>query len=208
MFLLIVLSACHRTTPSASTGDTGTATDSGGPTDTGTPPPPPAILPGELVITELMVDPSAVDDTDGEYIEVVSAADRPVELEGLEVTDDDGAGFFVFGSLVVQPGERIVLAPEADDRVNGGLTVAYDYPSAVVQLGEDNDAVLLLLDGVLIDGFTYEAQSISVIPGYAIQLAPQFGDAAANDAVEHWCLATSTYGDGDHGTPGAPNDPC
>jgi hypothetical protein len=41
-----------------------------------------------------------------------------------------------------------------------------------------------------------------------MNLNPLYYNGVDNDRAINWCVATSVYGDGDHGTPGSANDPC
>src|SRR5690606_24350216 len=79
--------------------------------------------PGDLVITELMPDPSAVADGAGEWIEVLVTAD--VDLNGLELGDDPSspdATLPIGGDcLAASAGDRVVRAKNADETLNGGL---------------------------------------------------------------------------------------
>ncbi len=44
--------------------------------------------------------------------------------------------------------------------------------------------------------------------GVSMGLEPGTLDAGGNDEPTSWCLSTTSFGDGDLGTPGEPNDPC
>jgi uncharacterized protein (TIGR03382 family) len=148
------------------------------------------LAPGELVISEVMREPQASDPEQGQWFEVLLAGEAPVDLLGMEI-EAGGLGQ-VQGFLVLLPGQSLVIGRSADPAVNGGAPV--DLEMQEMALGEQ--IVLSRADGPLA---TLELSGLPLAPGASASLAP---DASG------WCPATSTYGAGDRGTPGAINDPC
>ena len=67
---------------------------------------PPGIPPsaGQLVITEIMINPEAVSDTDGEWFEVFNPTELYLELQGLTISDGADEQFTIDGSLTIPPG--------------------------------------------------------------------------------------------------------
>jgi hypothetical protein len=185
-------------------GDADTDADSDADSDVG------SAVAGELVITEIMADPLAVDGDLGEYVEVTSTATRSLDLIGLTFTDDDDTGFTVTRSLVVAPGGVLLFAPSANAGLNGGLTVDYAYDVLGVKLGNQGDTLTILNAGSLIDEVQWDPVygGWPQTEGVSITLDPAFTDAVENDLVSHWCQPTGTYGAGDRGSPGEANDPC
>lgn len=158
--------------------------------------------PGELVITELMPDPNAVPDTEGEWFEVY--AQTTVDLNGLTVVS--GAGKSTLGAetcLQLGAGEYAVIARNADATVNGGL----DNVTATTTVSMSNASGNLSLvagEDIVIDAVTWTQSS----PGTALQLNPDNFDATENDEPTLFCKAEVGYGAGDLGTPGKPNGAC
>lgn len=202
--------ACsHTDAPTFGTGDSAAApTGADSATPPLTEPSGGPVVPGELVISELMPDPYAVDGDFGEYVEVQSIAERELDLEGLTLQDDDGDGFTVTGALVLPVGGRLVFGASDNVGVNGGVPVDYAYDIESFKLGNEGDTIAVLRGTIPIDSVAYEEVSWGLAEGFALNLDPASLDPVANDGLERWCLATSTYGDGDRGTPGAANDPC
>ena len=169
--------------------------------------------PGDLVITEIMQNPSAVNDDAGEWFEVVNIADGPVELQGMVVQGNAANDTFtVAGSVVLQPGEYFVFGLNGNQATNGGVPVDYVY--ANFTLNNSSDTVRLLsASAALIDLVVYDNGATFPDPNGA---SMQFGLSAlaggSDNAVgSNWCTATSPYGSGnlqDLGTPGAPNLDC
>ncbi|MFH1467103.1 MAG: MopE-related protein [Pseudomonadota bacterium] len=168
-------------------------------------PSPEDLLPGDLVITEVMADPDAVDDRYGEWFEIYNASGEIVDLMGLLVYDATSELFEVTASVVVEAEGVAVFARSADSGVNGGVTVDYAFSGMV--LANNGDAIVLdngteALDEVLWDD-TWPGGT-----GVAMALDPASWDAVSNDDASAWCFATQAYGDGDLGTPGTANDTC
>jgi hypothetical protein len=106
--------------------DTETTPPTDTPVETGSPPvdtgpaPPRAPASGDLVIAELMIDPSTEPDEDGEWIELVSTAAERLDWSGLSLADDGVDDTPVVGGGVLQPGGRRVLCAYGDRAANGG----------------------------------------------------------------------------------------
>ena len=159
-----------------------------------------------LVITEIMKDPKAVPDGDGEWFELLNAGDTPVALDGLTIRDEGDDEHVIAGSgVVVKPGELVVLGTSTDSAKNGGVPVAYAYAGVV--LANDSDELLVERAGVLLDRVAWSAGWPSV-EGSSMTLAPEKLDEAQNDLAASWCPATTAMDDGDRGTPGVANPAC
>lgn len=160
--------------------------------------------PGDLVITEIMRDPEAVEGEFGEYFEVHNRAGDAVDLVGLVVSDEDGDSFELYDSLVVEADAYVVFAAALEPTVNGGLPqVDYVFGDDMT-LGNDSDEIILSFGTLEIDEVEYDDDDgFPEAEGAAISLV-QGGDAYSNDDPGQWCVETTPYGSGDRGTPGAP----
>ena len=198
----------------ATTGDTVTTGNTGGTSDTGIPTgstgdtaPPTGLLPGDLVITEFLQNPSAVADADGEWLEVFNASGRALDLDGLVLGDRGTDSYTVTGPLLVAPGDYLVFGASDLPLVNGGVVV--DHAWAGFTLGNGADEIVLRSGGVLIDEVAYDGgPQFPDGVGAAAQLDRLLIDAVLNDDGASWCLATRPFGLGDLGTPGRANDSC
>lgn len=168
---------------------------------------------GDLVITEFMKDPSAVGDSDGEWVELVNPGPISVQLAGW-MLHDGGSNAHVIQAqgpfLIVTPGTRLVLGNEDDASLNGGVSVDYEYSSFTLSNGAD-EIFLTARNGDLIDAVSYDDGALwPDLPGMSISLNPAIEHAVLNDDPLAWCQSgtlispTST----DTGTPGGANDLC
>lgn len=158
-----------------------------------------------VVVTELMIDPAAVADKDGEWIELHNASAATVNLEGWTIQDQPGAGqdlHVIEGELQLPPSGYLVLARNADPALNGGVNAAYVYGSSI-QLANTADEIFLLdAEGRLIDSVAY-LSSWPRPTGSAISLRDPAQD---NNIADSWCTEDQPWagGAGDNGTPGSP----
>lgn len=194
------------TTGSEGTSATGTSSTSEGTGSTGTP----ALsvddlVPGDLVIAEVMFNPHCFQDI-CEWIEVVNLSGSDVDLLDLRVRDIDSIPVRqgrITSNLVVAPGERVVLARGMNEWPYRFQPDAVYGPNPGINNGEPDLVSVSNARGVL--------DQTALMPfdapqGQAWALRPEFVNAQANDDEAHWCLSASLLDAGDFdefGTPGS-----
>jgi hypothetical protein len=162
---------------------------------------------GDLIVTEVMADPSVVDDETGEWIEV--AVRRDVDLNGLGIGKRGEAPVDVVGSIEcvrVQAGTHLLFAASDDEADNGGLPPR-DHPLTLRLAnteGSTTPSVELRWGERVLDTVRWTKSE----PGRALNLDPDGYDPAANDDAAAFCPAEQPYGAGDFGSPGATNHHC
>ena len=153
-----------------------------------------------IVISEIMINPSAVSDSYGEWFEVVNMTDMTIDLQGWTIKDGDENGHIINNignTLFISPGEYIVLSRNNDFSINGGLISDYVYEG--ISFSNSEDAILLMnVEGEIIDEVQY-TNSWPILSGSSIEIHDL--NLNNNDNF-NWFSATSIYGDGDFGTPG------
>jgi hypothetical protein len=161
---------------------------------------------GDLVITEILQNPTAVSDSVGEWFEVLNTSGSDVDLDGLEITSN--ATVPVVGTLVVPAGGSVVFGVNADPLLNGGVSVAFAYGSSIT-LANDADEVSIGAGGAVLDEVAWDNGVTFPDPsGASMSLDPGQTDPAANDTGGNWCTGASAFGAGDLATPGTANPPC
>ncbi len=182
---------------------------------TGAPPEPAAISPGDLVITELMINPAKVSDDLGEWIEIRNLSAQPIDLNGLVLSEDDAFDEHTIHHckpLTVAAGGVLVVGSSTDKSKNGGADVAYAWKG--YSLNNLKDSVILearYKDGnkVKIDRVGWDTTwQINKLAGLAMALDATQTTAEGNDALANWCPATEPMASGDKGTPGTVNPAC
>jgi hypothetical protein len=147
---------------------------------------------GQVHITEWMADPKAVGNREGEWVEL--RLEEAVDLNGLVLTDRAANTTELQNDecLRFSAGTHIVLARSVDPFVNGGIEGVVGELS--ISLNNSDETITLSLDGQVLDSVSYQRSQ----PGVATQI----------DDLGDLCHAAQAYGEGDLGTPGAPNPPC
>jgi Lamin Tail Domain len=158
---------------------------------------------GMLVINELLANPDAVDDSQGEWFEIYNPNTFDVDLRGFQIKDDDVDTHFISSNLpvVVPAGGYLVLGNNASMAINGGAPVGYQY--GTFSLGNGSDELDIVAYGVLLDRITWISSFAA--GGVSKELSVNHRTAAQNDSASNWCSAVSPFGAGDLGTPGLPN---
>jgi len=156
----------------------------------------------QLVITEIMSNPSAQSDAAGEYFEVLNAGSGTVDLDGLIIADLGSDSFTVNGSLAVAAGQRAVFGKS--ETAAGGV-IDYVYGSGM-SLTNSSDEIVLMVGTDVIDQVVYDG-SFPSATGRAIELVGA-QSATGNEDPAAWCVSDSALADGDFGTPGAAVGPC
>ena len=165
--------------------------------------------PGDLVISEIMKNPSTPNDADGEWFELYNPTPMRFQLQGMIFQDKASDRFDVNQSVVVEPDGRVVLGYNGNTAANGGVALDFDY-SDTFHLGNGSDEIIALsaTGDVVIDEVNYTVSNFPSAADTALSLDPDHQNATDNDIGTHWCNATTIYGEGDRGSPGAPNPPC
>lgn len=166
---------------------------------------------GQILVTELMPNPSAFSDDDGEWIEVHNTTSAPLDLVGCEIFGTSSAvdGFTVTRSVVIAAGAYATFAPTTTVAGAPGFAPTYRFPRSYFQLhNASDDGVTIRCGGVDVDTVTY-TPAFTFGDGVSAQLDPSQRTALGNDSASSWCPATSTFAPpAELGTPNAANASC
>jgi hypothetical protein len=164
-----------------------------------------------LTINEIMQNPSAVSDSDGEWFEIFNSGDIELDLNGWTIKDAGSDNHTISSSLTINPGEYKVLGVNSNSSSNGGVTVDYQYSGSSNDITLSNGAdEIILVDtyGVVFDSVAYDGgpdNDGGIFPdpnGASMALVHPDSN---NNVGTNWQESTTSYGDGDLGTPGIPN---
>jgi hypothetical protein len=163
-----------------------------------------AANPGDIVINEIMQNPSAVSDAAGEWFEVWNATTSPINIDGWTLFGGGTENHTISagGSLVVPANGYVVVGRQADPAVNGGYTPGYVTSS--ITLGNGSDLIAIRQGGVTIDSVGWDDGATFPDPdGASMEVIDPLAD---NGAGTNWAAnSTTPYGLGDFGSPGAQN---
>tara|TARA_B100000686_G_scaffold299492_1_gene333300 strand:- start:411 stop:4259 length:3849 start_codon:yes stop_codon:yes gene_type:complete len=160
------------------------------------------IIDVSLSITEIMQNPSAVNDSEGEWFEIFNSGDIELDLNGWTIKDADTDNHTISSSLIINPGEYKILGINSNSSTNGGVTVNYQYSGIILANGAD-ELVLINTNDTVFDSVAYDGGATFPDPEGA-SMALVHPDSN-NNVGTNWQASTTAYGDGDLGTPGMPN---
>jgi DNA/RNA endonuclease G (NUC1)/PKD repeat protein len=161
-----------------------------------------------IVINELMADPlnAAGGPSWGEWFEVRNTGAAPVDLQGWTISSGaDETDHVITSSVIVPPGGYRVLGRGFDPIQNGGITLDYNYFTGSSTIFLDGTDFLALRDasGGVVD-VVYWSNSVTFVKGITRGVRDATADNS-NVGGANWGHSTTTFGDGDFGTPGADN---
>ena len=167
-----------------------------------------SVEPGDVVLNEIMQNPSNVSDALGEFFELWNTTSDPIDVEGWVIHDNNGDMHTIQagGALLLPADGFLVLGINADTATNGGVVVDYQYAGITLGNGEDT-LVLEDRNGQVIDLVTWDGGATFPDPnGRSMELLPGILEpASANDLGLNWHASTGSLPGGDQATPGHVN---
>ncbi|MBN2496691.1 MAG: SUMF1/EgtB/PvdO family nonheme iron enzyme [Deltaproteobacteria bacterium] len=162
--------------------------------------------PGQVIITEIMIQPAGFDPPAGCYVELFNTSIETLHMEGWIL--EDGAG----GVAELELPERVDFPPESH------VVLAFD---------DDPEALALLEPALVIDGLNPGSGKLSItagetlidevdfsgpewpfVIGASISLDSRKYNCMYNNDPANWCASTDFFGQGERGSPGQGNPPC
>jgi Lamin Tail Domain len=174
---------------------------------------PPLPVPGDLVITEIMAQPSGPE-PESEWFEIYNQSSYPVLLSGVTVEDGylDTQVIASNPVLVAQPGEYLLLVrsrPGAAAALLPSAAIVYAYGVGIpddegIELDAGPFGELALLNGQTVLADVPYGQWGVPTPGQSLELGTS---ATTQSDPSGWCIAQNPWAPGsDDGTPGAASD--
>ncbi len=156
---------------------------------------------GDLRITELMINPAAVSDDGGEWLELYNSSGRRLILNGLVVEAAERHVLTSDRLIYLDPGAYLVLGDSDRLDLNGESPVDYALPGLL--LSNEGGEVQVIYGSTLIAHQSWGQMASGASYSLDGSRLDQYTDAAS------WCAAPSSWGeDTDRGSPGAPNGLC
>jgi len=86
-----------------------------------------AVSPGDVIINEIMQNPNAVTDANGEWFELYNTTGADIDINGWTIADFGIDSHLInnSGPLYIPAGGYLVLGSNNDSITNGGVDVAY-----------------------------------------------------------------------------------
>ncbi len=160
----------------------------------------------DIVITEIMQNPSVISDTVGEWFEIHNTGTEPVDIAGWTISDmgADSHVISAAAALIVDPGAYAVLARDSLTMVGEGVAVLYQYSGISLANGDD-ELILTNAAAVVIDEVYYDGGASWPDPNGASMMWDE--NTFDNNVGFNWAPAGASvpFGSGDLGTPGSSN---
>jgi hypothetical protein len=167
--------------------------------------------PGQLVISEIMIDTATITDDEGEWFELYNpSATVTYDLQGCTLTGTNAFNV-VDQSLIITPGAFITLA-RATDETTVGFPLNYSYGPTIKFANEGGSLTVACgpSAATIIDTVSYTIDE--VVKGRSFSLSPAHYDATQNDTPANWCPGAVVYRTTgpttDYGSPNKPNPDC
>jgi len=158
----------------------------------------------QIVISEIMPNPSLVSDSNGEWFEVYNADSVTIDFAGWTIKDagtDEHLIGTQEGSLLIEPEEYFVFGRHGNQNENGGYEADYEYSGIIFGSAED-EIILLDPEGREVDE-VYYTNAFPFSSGASMYVQDL---SSNNNIASNWAESTTPYGLGDFGTPGLPNN--
>ena len=181
-----------------------------------------------VVINEIMYNPAASDDANGEFVELFNANEdgcEPIDITGWTLGDrqEPTNTNLVSGNTLLESGDTYLAVRSGTSLNNGGIirvdttfTFRLANPGFADRTNGEDSIVLTDAAGVLVDQVDYVAPYAAGSAPWPYCVHPSTPDAnaagvsiqrfspdgASNDGA-NWLCSTTPYGDGDLGTPNA-----
>jgi hypothetical protein len=168
-----------------------------------------SIVSGSVIISEIMFNPAALDDAQGEWFELYNTTGSPIDLNQTVIRKNDTEQHTVNESLIIPPHGYMVLS-----RTSAAFTgTGYIYGTSI---SLNNTGAILALynygtngtDGAVICSVNYGSDGFPTANGASISLSPELMNGTSATLGASWCVSITAFHTGDTGTPGASNDAC
>ncbi len=159
-----------------------------------------------IVINEIMNNPSAVPDEDGEWFELYNGTSDSIDLSSWVIKDNENDSLMILdeNTHIILPNSYFILGINDDTTTNGGIHVDLVYNRNDFHLGNSGDEIILYdqydreVDRVEYDnGITFPD-----INGKSMELI--YFEYENNDG-SNWSESTHLLPSGDYATPGISN---
>jgi len=167
------------------------------------------ILQGDLLITEIMYNPGAITDTEGEWFEIYNASLQSIDLFQVVIKKGAEVQHVINEHIVINPGEHFVLARNINATVQAGYL--YGSSFSLTNTGDEIGLANYGDDGINGSEICYVNYGSTGFPdgnGASLNLDPGAYDVEMAKSGTNWCLSTAIFDTGDLGTPGSMNDSC
>ena len=164
---------------------------------------------GDLLITEIMYNPSAISDTEGEWFEIYNASSQSIDIFQLIIKKGSVVQHIVTEHILIEPQRYLALGRS----LNAGSNVSYIYGSDLTLTNSGDEIEIANYgsdgsDGQTIAIVNYGGAGFPDGTGASLNLDLNAFDVNLAQSGENWCISTVIFDTGDLGSPGTINESC
>lgn len=113
---------------------------------------------GDIIITEVMQDPTDVSDGSGEWFELFNTTGSGIDIDGWTISDNGSDSHTINngGALTVPAGGFLILGNNSTTSTNGGVPVDYQFPTNFYLSNSDDELILTSDESVEIDRIEWD----------------------------------------------------
>lgn len=167
------------------------------------------LVAGDLVVSEIMMNPATVADTTGEWFEIYNPGTMTVNLSGLTI--ETGSATDTIDTDVLVPGSGYALLALSSTTTENDSLPTPDFVYSGLSFDETSADSLSVIDsGTTIDAVAWDGSTWTVTEGYSWSLDSGTLTATDNDSFTNWCngAAMWTGAASNYGSPGVANPSC
>ena len=161
---------------------------------------------GDVIITEVMNNPSSVDDADGEWFELYNTTANDINLLGLEIYDLQ-LQHTISESVMIPSNGYVVLGRNADMTTNGGVALDYEFSSILINNTTETLGIMNATQ-TLDEVAWVNGDLMPNTAGSSLTLSSDYLNDVDNDNNGFWCESITEMSNGEYGTPGSANENC
>ena len=156
----------------------------------------------KVVITEVMINPQNISDSEGEWFEIFIENEIPINFKNWLIKDNDTDDFLILENHIIQNYTYAVFSKNSNPNSNGGILNAIEYDE--INLANNGDEIHLVSP----EGFTAD----SIWWDNGVQFP--FGNGTSMALIDYrldnlnptnWQESNLIFSSGDFGTPGLEN---
>ena len=163
---------------------------------------------GDLLITEIMYNPTAIPDAEGEWFEIYNNTLSDININELVIKRSSDL-HIVDQEIIIKPGEHYVLA-RSESATSAPM---YIYGTDITLTNSGAELIIANYgtngsNGSLIASVNYGLSGFPNPAGASINLDYLYYDVESAKIGTSWCESTEIFETGDLGTPGSVNSSC
>jgi endonuclease I len=156
----------------------------------------------KVIITEVMINPQATSDSNGEWFEIFINNEIPVNFKNWMIKDKDTDDFLILDNIEISNGDYAVFGNNSNFNSNGGVDIIAEY-SGINLANAGDELILISPEGFIADSISWDGgNQFPFSNGSSMGLTDLNLD---NLIASNWQESNLIFGSGDSGTPGFEN---